>query len=164
MNWLDAVLIVPLIFGAWRGFKNGLLFEIVMVVILAAAAIGGYHLVDVIVKFVGSHFHYHSKWLPFFVFVGFLVALSIVLFLLRKSLNSLVSLIGMGLLNSLAGMIFGFIKLALIMSLILYFLTPFDTDNKVIPKNIKEHSLLYKPMTETVKLMIPEYSRLTKKE
>ncbi len=57
MNFLDAIIIAPLIYGAYKGFQKGLIFEIAMIVGLIAGVYFGF-------KFSGLAYDFLQKLLP----------------------------------------------------------------------------------------------------
>jgi uncharacterized membrane protein required for colicin V production len=64
--------------------------------------------------------------------------------LLAKALEKVVDIAGMGLLNHIAGGIFGLAKGILLLSVLFFIIAGFDPHEKLIPKKTKDESLLYR--------------------
>jgi len=78
------------------------------------------------------------------------IIVAVLVFLSGKIIHKFVSIIALGFINRLLGGIFGFLKTALVLSLILYFLAEFDTESKILKQDVKEESLLYDPVESIV--------------
>lgn len=156
MNWLDVVLIIPMLWFTYKGFRNGFVVELAS---LAALVLG---------IFVALHFSYYTagllreyfdisekyNYILSFAITFFLVA--ILVFLAGKIIHKLVNIIALGFLNRLAGALFGLLKTVLVLSVIIYFLNGFDTGSSLIKPEIKEDSHLYNPIKSIVPLLIPK--------
>jgi len=46
MNYLDIILVLPLIIGAWRGFKKGFIIELFTLLALLVGLYAGIHFSD----------------------------------------------------------------------------------------------------------------------
>jgi membrane protein required for colicin V production len=79
----------------------------------------------------------------------------VVIFLLGKLIHKLVNIIALGFLNRLAGGIFGLLKCALVLSVILYFFNGFDQDSSILNNEVKQESYLYDPVESIVPMIIP---------
>lgn len=55
MNWFDAAIAVPLLFGAWKGWKRGLIFEIAMIIGLVIALYLGFKFSGLVSTFINEH-------------------------------------------------------------------------------------------------------------
>ena len=162
MNELDIVLALPLIYGAYRGFRNGLVYEVLIVIVLIAGVFGGYRLVNFITDYVQTNYNYHSKMLPFYCFIGILILLMVVIYFITKASNKLLDFFGLGIINKIAGAMVGVVKWAFFVSLIFYLIAPFDGKNTIIPKDKKEDSFLYEPVSQFALLIIPSMTLFTK--
>ena len=81
--------------------------------------------------------------------------MAVLVFLVGKIIHKLISIIALGFLNRLAGAIFGFLKTALVLSVILYFLNGYDTNSSIIKDEIKDDSYLYDPVEAIVPTILP---------
>ncbi len=162
MNELDIILALPLIWGAYRGFRNGLVYEILIVIILIAGVYGGHQLVNYVTVYVQTNYNFHSKMLPVYCFIGILILLMVIIYFITKASNKLLDFFGLGIINKIAGALIGVVKWAFFISLIFYLIAPFDVANKIIPKDKKQDSFLYEPITEFALLIIPSMTVINK--
>lgn len=143
MNFLDAIIIAPLIYGAYKGFQKGLIFEIAMIVGLIAGVYLGfkfsglaYDLLQKIFPDEGHLLHYIS----FFVVLGVIVLIFIFYARLMEAVLKIASL---NVFNKVAGAIFGMTKFALAISVIFWLVKPVESDLAIIPEKSRKESLLY---------------------
>jgi membrane protein required for colicin V production len=64
-----------------------------------------------------------------------------------------ISIVALGFLNRLAGGIFGLLKAALVLSVILYFINGLNPG--LIKSDVKDSSILYDPIESIVPMLIP---------
>jgi membrane protein required for colicin V production len=162
MNKLDIFIALPLLYGAYKGFRNGFVHEVLIVVCLVIGIFCGYRIVNFITDFIETKYNYHSDMLKFYAFIWILIVMMIIIYFITKSTDSLLGLVGLRFINKLAGSIFGIAKWALIISLVLYMIAPFDKKDEIIPKDSKAKSQLYQPETKVALLLIPSMVVATK--
>ena len=158
MNYLDIIIAVPLLYGLLKGFSNGLVKEITS---LLALFIGVYVAVNfseyLEPKFIDILDGY-QEFIPVLSFgVLFLVS-----FLCIKTLgffiNKLTKFLALGILSRVFGGVFGFLKIVVILSFLLFVILNFNLADK-IDKETKEDSILLGPLTGAAKVIIPELKK-----
>jgi len=153
MNWLDIALAIPLLWFTYKGFRNGLIIELAS---LAALILGIYvalHFSFYAEEYLRENFEIADKYLYIISFAITFLIVAVLVYLVGKVIHKLVSIVALGFLNRLAGGIFGFLKAALVLSVILYFLNGFDPG--ILKADIKEKSYLYNPIESIVPMIIP---------
>jgi membrane protein required for colicin V production len=153
MNWLDIVLAIPMLWFLYRGFRNGLVIELAS---LAALILGIYvalHFSFYAEGWLTDNFEISDKYLYIISFALTFIIVALLVFLAGKIIHKLVGIIFLGFLNRLAGGLFGLLKAALVLSVILYFVNGFDPG--LIKIDVKENSVLYDPVESIVPLFIP---------
>ncbi len=151
MNFLDIIFVIPLIWGAIRGFSKGLIIEAASLVALGVGIFAGLHFSYFITSFIGLK----SQYAPFIGFVIAFVLVVIAVFLFAKILEKSIDLLALGVINKLAGAFFSMIKFAFILSVILMFLEKADPFGSFIPAKTKETSLLYRPVKSIAPAVFP---------
>ena len=68
MNFLDIILIIPIAFGAWKGFKKGLIIELFTLLALLVGIYSAIHFSDYMVEVVESNFNTQAKYTPIIAF------------------------------------------------------------------------------------------------
>ncbi|MFO7723666.1 MAG: CvpA family protein [Bacteroidales bacterium] len=155
MNYLDLLFGIPLLWFAYKGFSKGLIVEIASL----AALVGGVYLAVHFSWYVGAYIekllkidHQYVTLVSFTItFLGVVVLVH----LIGKMGTKLAGKIALGLMNKLFGALFGFLKVAFIISIVLYLYGRIDPHMKVIPKALREESLTYEPIAGIAPVIIP---------
>jgi len=140
MQILDIILLIPLLWGAYRGYKKGLLMEIVAIIALVLGVIGGFKLlhwgIQTLTNFIGD-FH---KFIPILAFILIFIAIVILVNVLGKLLKKVLDYTLLGSLDSLSGALVGLIKWAFGLSIILWLI---KSAGVVFPENATESTFLF---------------------
>ena len=155
MNWLDAAIAVPLLFGAYKGWKRGLIFEIAMIVGLIIALYLGFKFSSLVSSFLNEHVESMKGITPYISF--FLIFGTIILgfILLAKLLENILELTALNLFNNIGGSLFGLLKFGFIISILFWLMHSLESNFKIIPDKIKEESLLYSPVLKVASSVNP---------
>ena len=150
MNFLDLVLVIPLAWMTYKGFKKGLVFELCSFVGLVLGIFAAVHFSAFVAELIdidGSS----AMLVAFFItFIG-VVVLS---YFVGKLGSGLLKVLKLGWLDKLLGAVFGMLKCVCVLSVLLYYAMVIDMKGELITPQLKEHSLLYKPVEHTGNLVI----------
>ncbi|MEN8224059.1 MAG: CvpA family protein [Bacteroidota bacterium] len=155
MNWLDIGLAIPLLWFTFKGFKNGFIIELASLAALILGIFVALHFSFYAEDYLRENFEVAENYLYIISFAITFIIVAVLIHLVGKIIHKLISIIALGFLNRLAGGIFGLLKTALVLSVIIYFLNGFDTDSSIIKPEIKESSYLYEPVESIVPMIIP---------
>jgi membrane protein required for colicin V production len=155
MNWLDIVLAIPLLWFTFKGFKNGFIIELASLAALILGIFVALHFSFYAEDYLRENFEIADNYLYIISFAITFVIVAVLVFLVGKIIHKLITIIALGFLNRLAGGIFGFLKTALILSVILYFFNGFDTNSSILKPEVKENSYLYDPIESIAPMIIP---------
>lgn len=145
MNYIDIILLLPLLYGAYKGFSKGLIIEIAT---LLGLLLGIYVAVkfsvyteDILRDFLDISTGYLS-----YIALGitFLVVV-IAVYLLGKMLTRLIDIISLGLVNKLLGTALGVAKAFAILCILLLIVDALDDKFRFISEETKQGSLLFNP-------------------
>ena len=155
MNYIDIAFIVVLAWGMIRGFRKGLIVQIASI---GALVLGVYcsvyfshEAIPYLQKIIGSK----SPLIPLLSFGATFAAVIIAVHLIGKSVEKLVDIIALGLVNKLLGAFFGFLKFVLIISVLLSLMYQIDNRVKYIPTSLTNGSLLHDPLESIAPLLVP---------
>nr|WP_255488029.1 CvpA family protein [Pontibacter sp. KCTC 32443] len=113
-------MLVPILFGAFMGYRKGLLLELVSLVALVVAILGGLKLLHVALPVVRDFVGDVGGVLPYFtfllVFIGIILAVYLLGFILKKVLD----FTPFGFFDNVLGAILGALKWCCAISLLLY--------------------------------------------
>jgi len=155
MNFLDIILIIPVIWFLYRGFTKGFIIELASLIALIAGIWVAIHFSFYVGDFLGKHMEIGEKYLGIISFIITFLIVVIVVIIVGKIVERFVDLIALGFLNKLAGAVFGILKAAFIMSIIIFIINSFDDDSSIITPKMREGSLLYKPVESLFPMIIP---------
>lgn len=155
MSVMDIVLLVLILFGLVRGLMKGFFVEIASLIALIAGVYGAIHFSNYAGALIDSHVKWDEKTIQIVAFVVTFIIIVLVIALAGKALTKLADFATLGIVNKILGALFGALKVALILSVLL---NVFDSMNRAIPltdeKSI-ENSVLYNPVKSLVSMIFP---------
>lgn len=157
MNTIDIILSVFLAFGLVRGLFKGLFVEIASLLALFLGIYGAIHFSE----FTGGYLHellnWNKKYITITSFILTFIAIVIAITLLGKILTKLADFAALGILNKMFGGIFGLVKMALIVSVLLIYFNKFNTKVELVEEITLQESVLYKPIKELAGIIFPSF-------
>ena len=163
MNYLDIVIIVLLLWGLARGFIKGLIIQVASILALVLGVYCSLYFSHEAIPYIQKAAGIQSKLVPILSFAGTFVVVIVGVYLLGKSIEKLVDIIALGLVNKLLGAFFGLIKTLLILSVALSLLNQIDTKINYLPASFKKDSVLHDPLVSFAPLIIPGIKTLAEK-
>ena len=91
MNYFDIIIIIPLIWGAYKGFKKGIIIEIASFIALGLGIWGGMKFSSISAKYLSETFDIAENIMPLISFAVTFILIVIVVFTLAKMLQKIVS-------------------------------------------------------------------------
>lgn len=155
MNVIDIVLGVILLFGLAQGLIKGFFIELASLLALVIGIYGAVHFSFILKDFLASLVSWDEKYLQLTAFACTFIIIVVLISLLGKLLTKFSSLIALGLVNRLLGGIFGFVKMAFLLSLVLLFFDAFNQNGNFVEKRDIETSVLYGPVKRFVPMILP---------
>lgn len=143
MNTLDIIILAPLLFGAYRGFKKGFVLEIVAIVSFVLAIIGGFKLLHWGMDLLDQYFDISGDLLPYIAFIAIFIGIILLTNLIGKAFKKIIDLTLLGTVDNLAGAILSVIKWAFGISVVLWLTASFGID---FSEEWVEGSVLYEPI------------------
>ena len=161
MNYFDIIIIIPLLWGAFKGFKKGLIIEIASLVALFLGVWGGVKFSSISAEYLSEMFDISEKIMPLISFAITFILIVIAVFTLAKLLQKFIKMVALGLVNKITGAIFGLLKFALIISVILNLVNMVNAEVNFIEPEMKNSSLLYEPVSKIALVLIPGLSDIS---
>lgn len=161
MNYFDIIIIIPLLWGAFKGFKKGLIIEVASLIALFLGVWGGVKFSSVSAKYLGEMFSISEKLMPLISFAVTFILIVIAVFALAKLLQKLIKMVALSTINKIAGAAFGVLKFTLILSVILNLINNVNSEIEFIEPEMQESSLLYKPVSSVALILIPGLSDIS---
>ena len=155
MNYIDLIIAIPLVWGIFVGFKNGLIIEVASLAALLLGIFGAIHFSDLTANFLVTSLNVTTQYINLIAFAVTFVGIVIVVHLLAKMIDKLVKAVALGFVNRLLGMVFGLIKYAFIISVILVIINAINRNLNFLSDEKTESSLLYKPLSNFAPAIFP---------
>lgn len=154
MNYLDIILILPLLYGAWKGYKKGLIIELFTLLAMLVGLYAAINFSDYMVEILKENLNITGQYLPVVAFVCTFLIIGAMVYFLGKVLEKVIKVVQLSALNKFGGICFGVSKMLVVSGVIVIVLESIDQRNDFISGDLKSSSLLYKPLKEiTVKTM-----------
>ncbi|WP_419212980.1 CvpA family protein [Maribacter sp. X9] len=148
MGLLDILLGIPLIWGLWKGLKNGLFMEIASIVALIAGIYGAIHFSYITGGYLSERLDWNERNMSIAAFIITFILIIIIVHLAGKLLTKIANIAMLGLLNKLAGAIFGVLKVAILLGALLIFFDRMNTSFNLLDEQTKNESVLYQPIKD----------------
>lgn len=148
MNFLDIVLGLLLLWGLWKGLKNGLFLEIASIIALVAGIFGAIHFSYYAGDYLSQNMEWDERYINIAAFIITFIAIVLVVHIAGKFLTKIADFAMLGLLNKIAGGIFGALKVAVILGALLVFFERVNSSSGFVKKETLENSILYEPIKE----------------
>lgn len=145
MNILDIIIAVPLAVFIFLGWKKGVVREVATLVGVLVGIWAAVHLSQVVAELIGLEGE-NAVLIAFIVcFVGALV----LAWLLGRLVEGLLKATKLSIVNRIAGALLGTVKALCILAVLLNTVVMLDTNEKLLKPELKEKSILYKPVYNT---------------
>lgn len=155
MNLLDIIIAVPLLWGAYRGFKRGLIFEIFMLIGLVLGLYTAFKFSSLLNGLVASFTEKDSAVIPFLSFAIVFAAILLIMILFARFLENVLKITSLNVFNQVAGAVLGIFKFALVVSVVLWLFKALEPHWNFINDSTKKESLLYEPVLNTSSFVTP---------
>lgn len=162
MSYFDIVVAIPLLWALYKGFRKGLIIEVASLVALILGIWGGLSFSDYAADLIHDQLEVSSEWLPLLSFALTFIAIVVAIFALAKVLEKIIKMVALGMVNRLLGALFGFLKVALICSVVVYVMETINLRFRFLPHNIGEKSVLYAPLSRIAPAVIPLFTEWQK--
>lgn len=153
---VDIVIGAILIFGLIKGFSKGFFDELASLLSLILGIYGAIHFSYLLKDVLAQHFQMDHKYNSLIAFFGTLIIIIIGISLIGKLFTKLAQLVSLGFLNRILGAVFGTIKLALLLGLLLGWLERVNFMLPLIPEEHKKDSILYEPVKNLSNVVFPK--------
>jgi membrane protein required for colicin V production len=146
MNYIDIILLLMLVLAAFGGFRKGFIEELAGLVALILGIWAALHFSGLVAHIMAEYFNFQGNYLSVIAFIITFVVVLILVSLIGSAVSKIVHAVHLGLINRLAGFLFGFIKGALILSIVLVVFNKIDEDVHLLSREAKNNSRLFEPI------------------
>jgi membrane protein required for colicin V production len=139
MNFLDIIMLIPIIWFGFKGLKNGFITELTSILGLFL----GFWITLKYYLAVAAWFN-STILAKVIAFIALFILTLVITYLIGKAIEKIINLILPSFVNYLFGLLFGVLKVALLFSVIFYFINSVDKKEFVFKRQVKEKSFLYR--------------------
>jgi len=140
---------------------NGLFVELASLVALIAGIFGAIHFSYIAGDYMYENMNWDMKYIKIGAFLITFIAIVLLVHFAGKLLTKIADFAMLGLLNKIAGAIFGMLKVAVILGALLIFFEKVTASFNFINKETQEESILYEPVRDIGNFV---FSRIFKNE
>ncbi len=155
MNFIDILIIVPLLWGGYKGFTKGLVVEVSTLVALLLGIWGSIKFSGITSDFLINNFNFTDKYVPTISFAITFIGIVIAVHFVAKLITKLVKAVSLNFVNKIIGAAFGALKFGFILSIIIIIFDKLDNEVEVVPHKLKSESLLYYPVSKISTTVFP---------
>ncbi len=155
MNYIDIILGILLLLAAIRGFSKGLVAEVASLAALILGIWGAIRFSHLTADQLVNLFNFQSKYMGLISFFVTFILIVIAVQIIGNVVDKLVANLSLGFLNRLAGILFGVLKTALILSVVLIVFDEVDENVGILPSEKKAESQIYEPLKNLVPTIFP---------
>lgn len=159
MNIIDIIILIPLIYAAWKGFRKGFIIELFMLLALLVGIYAGIHFSDWTSDLIIQHFEIKGRYLPVIAFTITFIGVAALVYMAGKMLEQVIKVVQLGLVNRIFGLLFSVIKMVYILGILIVLIESYDERGNFVPQQSKEDSSLYFPIKTITTSTIPSVGR-----
>jgi len=158
MNYLDIILVIPLLWGLYKGVSKGIIKELASLMALIVGIYGAVHFADSIQPYIKNSLSIESSFLPILSFAITFIGIVLVVRVIGFIVDKIIKLVALGFISRVLGGVFGVLKTAYIISALLLIVNTFDYYLNLIPLEQKNASVLYRPLSNMIPSIAPNVS------
>ena len=145
MNYIDIVILLFLLYGAFRGFSKGLIIEVATLAGLILGVFIAIRYSPFTEGILKDFLNITSRYLSYIALAVTFLLVVIVVYLLGKMLTRLVDIISLGLVNKLLGTLLGIAKYFIMVCVLLMIVDALNDKFHFLSEETRENRLLFDP-------------------
>lgn len=146
INILDIILLIPLLLFAYNGFKKGIIIEVASLAALILGLYFAFYFSDLAAELLNSWFTIDPSYMAAIAFIVTFLVVVVVVVAVGKVLQKFIDILLLGFFNKLAGAVFGILKGALVLSIVIFIINYFDGNRSVFKPDTCSKSIFYTPV------------------
>ena len=155
MNIMDIVLIIPLLYGAWRAFRKGFIMALFTILALLIGLYAAFQFSDKFTRFISTQTNSMPEYLPAFSFLILFLLVGACIYFGGKALEQVIKIAQLSLVNKLLGAALGLIKWTYFIGGVLVFIDSVDLKEQFLTKELKTNSFVYQLTNGLISNSIP---------
>lgn len=152
---LDIILTIPLLWGAFQGFRRGFIIEIATLLALVLGVWGAIHFSHLLADFLSESLGWESRYLPTVAFGITFIGILFLVILVGSLVSKAVKLVALGIPNRIAGAAFSLAKYVLLLSVLIFLFEALNEKFGWISDAQIKDSVLYPPLENVLPTVLP---------
>jgi membrane protein required for colicin V production len=155
MNLIDLILTVLILIAFVRGYRNGLIKEILSLLTIFLSLLIALYFSDFIKNLLIEKFQYQSNFIDI---VSFVITFLLAFFGIKiatKIFDKIADILFLGWLNNILGGVFSSLKFILILSFLIMFFEKININQILVKKEALNEIQLYEPIKNANQLIFP---------
>lgn len=148
MIFFDIVVGALLVWGLYRGLKNGLFVEIASLVALIVGIYGAIHFSHVTADYMMDHADWPESYIRATAFLATFFCIVLLVHFAGRFLTKIANFAMLGFLTKISGGIFGTLKFALVIGALLIFFERIPYSTTIVDGETEKKSIFYGPIKE----------------
>ncbi len=148
MGFLDIILAMLLVYGLYKGLRNGFFVEIASLVALIAGLFGAIHFSYIAGGYISDLVKWEQQYINLVAFIITFVIIVLLIHVVGKLLSKVTEFSLLGILNKLAGGVFGALKTAVIIGALLIYFDKLNQNAEIVKEETINRSVLYTPLKD----------------
>ena len=163
MTTIDVVILALIVFGIIKGVIKGLFVEVASILALFLGSYGAIHFSNYASTLLSQAFDWSEGSINIFSFVVTFLVIVLSIIIAAKGITKLVNIMSLGIINRLFGGIFGGIKIAFIISILILILNNFSLINVFISNEDIKKSMFYRRVEIIAPAILPIFAKQGRK-
>lgn len=151
----DIIIALVLLFALWRGWRNGFIFELAVSCAFFTALYAAFKLAWIVEEKIHPAIEAGKETSSEISFMIAFILVFIATIFIGKLFSSLINVTPLGIFNRILGAVFGLLRYALVLSLLLWFLNTAENKFRIIPESQTEKSKLITPLRKVAPALLP---------
>lgn len=145
MNYIDIIILIFLLYGAFRGFSRGLIIEVATLLGLVLGVYFSIRYSPYTEGVLRDFLNISSRYISYIALAVTFVVVAVVVYILGKLLTKVIDIIALGLVNKLLGTILGIVKYFIVVCVLLLITDVLNEKFHFLSEETAQKSLLFYP-------------------
>lgn len=125
MSTFDWIIGALLLLGAYKGFRDGFLMSLVMLLAIVVGIMAGFKLMDLMMTYLAGKFNIDTTVLPYIAFAAVFLLVVFSIYFLGKAIHASIDKTFLGRVDQVAGALLGAVRMLFMASIILWLSSSF---------------------------------------
>jgi len=163
MTTIDVVILVLIVYGIIKGAFKGLLVELASILALYLGSYGAIRFSNYASTLLSQTLDWSEGSINIFSFVITFLVIALSIIIAAKGITKIVNIMSLGIINKLLGAIFGGIKIAFIISILILMLNNFNLMKLFVSNEGIKNSIFYKRIETIAPEVLPIFVNQSRK-